>query len=137
VIDQFCALLSTLYSKGIIHGDVKPSNLVLYADGTLRSIDFAEASLDSEPPRRHATTTYYVSPSSLNRTTPLPLADDMYAAAVTIWHIYTGRLPFDDINEDDLYGHIKAGLRPDLNAIDHRPTRALIQKYMQDGEPGA
>jgi serine/threonine protein kinase len=79
VIQQFCALLNRLHSKGIIHGDIKPSNLVFDAANNLRFIDFAEAVLESEPPRRNASTTHYFSPSSMKVGSPLTRADDMYA----------------------------------------------------------
>ena len=65
---------------------------------------------------------------------PLTHADDMYAAGVTIWHIYTGHLPFENIDEDDLDLLIADGLRPDLSAIDDEPVRALICTYLQAGE---
>jgi serine/threonine protein kinase len=71
VIQQFRALLDRLNSKGIIHGDVKPANLVFDAAGNLRFIDFAEAMLESEPPCRRASTTHYASPSSLKTRSPL------------------------------------------------------------------
>ena len=134
VIQQFCALLDRLHSKGIMHGDVKPSNLVLDAHGNLRFIDFAEAMLESEPPGRRASTTHYLSPS-YTPGSPLTRADDLYAAGVTIWHIYTGRVPFEDIEEDDLdMLIIKEGLRPDLSVIDDEVVKALILKYLDGGE---
>jgi hypothetical protein len=135
VIQQFCALLDKLHCKGIIHGDIKPSNLVIDAANNLRFIDFAEAMLESEPPRRRALTTHYVSPSSMKAQSPLTREDDMYAAGVTIWHIYTGHLPFENIDEDDLDIFIEDGLRPDLSVIDDETVRALIRKYLQAGEP--
>jgi serine/threonine protein kinase len=137
VIQQFCALLDRLHSKGIIHGDIKPSNLVLDTANNLRFIDFAEAVLESEPPCRHASTIHYVSPSSMKARSPLTRADDMYAAGVTIWHIYTGHIPFENIDEDDLDLLIADGLRPDLSVIDDEAVRALICKYLQAGEPYA
>ena len=137
VIQQFCALLDKLHSKDIIHGDIKPSNLVFDAGNNLRFIiDFAEAALESEPPpRRHASTTHYISPSSMKTPSPLTRADEMYAAGVTIWHIYTGHLPFENIDDDDLDLLIANGLRPDLSAIDDEAVRALICTYLQAGEP--
>jgi serine/threonine protein kinase len=84
LIQQFCALLDKLHSKGVIHGDIKPSNLVFDAANNSQFIDFAEAVLESEPPRRHASTTHYVSPSSMKTRSPLTRADDVYAAGVTI-----------------------------------------------------
>jgi len=134
VIQQFCALLDRLHSKGIMHGDVKPSNLILDAHGNLRFIDFAETMLESEPPGRHASTMHYLSPSYMKMPgSPLTRADDLYAAGVTIWHIYTGHLPFEDIEEDDVDMLIQEGLRPDLSVIDDEVVKALIRKYL-DGE---
>jgi serine/threonine protein kinase len=130
VIQRFCAPLDRLHSKGIIHGDVKPSNLVFDVAGNLRFIDFAEAVLESEPPCRHTSTTRYASPSSLKTGSPLTRAEDMYAAGVTIWHIYTGRLPFENIDEDDLDLLIAEGLCPDLSLIDDEVVRALIRKCL-------
>ncbi len=68
---------------------------------------------------------------------PLTRADDMYAAGVTIWHIYTGHLPFENIDEGDLDLLIANGLRPDLSVIDDEAVRALICTYLQAGEPCA
>ena len=136
VIQQFCALLDKLHSKGIIHGDIKPSNLVIDTANNLRFVDFAEAVLESDPPLRRASTTHYVSPSSMKARSPLTREDDMYAG-VTIWHIYTGHLPFENIDEDDLDFLIADGLRPDLSIIDDEAVRALICKYLQAGEPHA
>ena len=59
----------------------------------------------------------------------------MYAAGVTIWHIYTGHLPFKDIDEDDLDPLIADGLSLDLSVIDDEAVRALICTYLQAGEP--
>jgi len=133
VIQQFCALLDKLHSKWIIHGDVKPSKLVFDAAGNLRFIDFAEVVLESEPPCRRASTMRYAPPSSLKTVYSSTRTDDLYAAGVTIWRIYTGRLPFENIDEDDLDLLIEEGLRPDLSLIDDEVVRALIRKYL-DGE---
>ncbi|KAJ3783861.1 kinase-like domain-containing protein [Lentinula aff. detonsa] len=138
IIQKLTVLLENLHSKGIIHGDVKPSNLVLDDSGNLRIIDFAESVLESEHALslpRTALTARYVSPSSMRALSPLTRADDLYATGVTIWHIYTGRLPFEDVDEDEVDDAILHGLRPDLTMIDNEDVRAIVSKYLQDGEP--
>jgi hypothetical protein len=134
VINQFCALLDKLHSMQIVHGDVKPSNLVLDAAGNLRFIDFAEAAFDCEKRRVHASTIHYRSPTSMRIRSPLSLRDDLYAAGVTIWHIYTGRIPFENVDDDDLEDRIREGLQPDLCLIDDESIKALILKYLHAGE---
>ena len=53
---------------------------------------------------------------------------------MTIWHIYTGRIPFEQIDEDDLDLLIEEGLCPDLSLIDDEGVRVLICKYLESGE---
>ncbi|KAJ3729276.1 kinase-like domain-containing protein [Lentinula raphanica] len=137
IIHKLAALMETLHSRGILHGDLKPSNLVLDDSGNLRFIDFAESVLESEPrpPKNRAMTTRYSSPSAINARYFLTRADDMYTAGMTMLHIYTGRLPFDDVDELVVGERIKQGLRPDLSVVDDEEIKSLIAKYMQAGEP--
>ncbi|KAJ3729277.1 kinase-like domain-containing protein, partial [Lentinula raphanica] len=138
MIQKFIALLENLHSKGILHGDVNPSNLVVDDTGHLRFIDFAESVLENEsrPPKNRALTARYNSPTAMNDTfLPLTRADDLYTAGMTIWHIYTGRYPFEEVDEDDIEDCIIRGLRPDLSMIDDEEVRSLIAKYLQAGEP--
>ncbi|KAJ3766105.1 kinase-like domain-containing protein [Lentinula raphanica] len=137
IIQKLAALIENLHSKGILHGDVKPSNLVLDDSGNLRFIDFAESVLESEPrpPKNRAMTTRYSSPSAINARDFLTRADDMYTAGMTMLHIYTGRLPFEDVDELVVGERIKQGLRPDLSVVDDEEIKLLIAKYLQAGEP--
>ncbi|KAG8727677.1 hypothetical protein FRC10_005776, partial [Ceratobasidium sp. 414] len=60
-ISDLCLLLSRLHTKGLIHGDVKPSNLLHRPAGDLRFCDFAEAPVDDTP--LSAFTMQYAPPS--------------------------------------------------------------------------
>ncbi|KAJ3822116.1 kinase-like domain-containing protein [Lentinula raphanica] len=142
MIFKFVALLERLHSKGILHGDVNPSNLVL-VDSDLRFIDFAESVLESSPrplhPKNRVLTARYNSPTALNDTfAPLTRADDLYTAGMTMLHMYTGRLPFADlwdVDEVEVEERIMGGLRPDLGEVDDEEVREVIAKYLQAGEP--
>ncbi|KAJ7111550.1 hypothetical protein C8R43DRAFT_903886, partial [Mycena crocata] len=86
IIHQFVTLIDTLHSKGIVHGDVKPSNLVLDTGGNLRFLDFAEAvqeGVSTSQALNRTITVEYISPSAWCR-------GPLYVAGVTVWHIYTG-----------------------------------------------
>jgi hypothetical protein len=47
-INQLRILVSRLHEKGIIHGDIKPSNLLLCSDEEMRFCDFGDAAVDNE-----------------------------------------------------------------------------------------
>jgi serine/threonine protein kinase len=102
IIDQLCGLVSRLHENGVLHGDIKPSNLLLCSDGKLRLCDFAEAAVKGANHTPRASSTQYTSPSRCRSITisPLSINDDLYATGISIWEIYTVCIPFDGIEED-------------------------------------
>ena len=136
IINQLHQLLSLLHAKGIIHGNIKPSNLLLCSNGELRFSDFGEAAVEDEGDIPRAMSIRYSSPF-ICRTIPLvPLtkAEDLYAAGISMWEIYTGRIPFDDIDEDMIEDVIKSGARPDITLIDDAMVAKLIVSYLDSGD---
>ncbi|MGK3994421.1 protein kinase domain-containing protein [Sorangium sp. So ce1024] len=85
--ETLLAALAYLESKGIVHKDIKPDNLIASADG-LVLIDF---SLASAPPDALVGTALYRDPA-LDRWSHVA---DRYAAALCLFEIYVGRHAFD------------------------------------------
>jgi WD40 repeat protein/class 3 adenylate cyclase/tRNA A-37 threonylcarbamoyl transferase component Bud32 len=78
-------------SPPVIHGDVKPSNLILTTRGRIKLVDFG---LSSSPtvPRRRAGTPGYRAPELAAGDAPSP-ASDVYALAATAFALLTGSAP--------------------------------------------
>jgi len=137
IIHQLCALVSRLHEKGILHGDIKPSNLLLCSDGELRFCDFGDAAVEGEGDIPRAMSVRYSSPF-ISRTTPLvslSKAEDIYATGISIWEIYTGRIPFDDVvDEDEVEDIIGSGVRPDVTLIDDTALTELVVSYLDSGD---
>jgi tRNA A-37 threonylcarbamoyl transferase component Bud32 len=88
------SLLDTLayvHARGIAHGDLKPSNLLLRAPGSIVLADFGAAALhDDAPPDGPAGTPRYLAPERL-RGAPPSAASDLYAAGAILWELAAGR----------------------------------------------
>jgi hypothetical protein len=91
-IDQVAEALDHLHAQAppIVHGDVKPANLVRSADGRIVLVDFDIASAQADG--QHRGTVGFVAPEVWGGAKPTPAAD-VYGLAATIWTLLNGRPP--------------------------------------------
>lgn len=96
---QACAVLAAAHRSSLIHRDLKPGNLMLCPDGTVRVLDFglavALASADSQITRSGQTlgTPAYMAPELVLAGTTGPQTD-LYAVGCTLHEMLAGRQPF-------------------------------------------
>lgn len=118
------------HRKGVVHGDLKPSNLLLDRRGTTYLGDFGTAALiDSDADfERRGGSAAYSSPEQANGDMPHP-ADDVFAFAQVIAELATGS-PSDDFDEA-LPPALRATLAAARGARDSRPSMAEIVEIME------
>jgi serine/threonine-protein kinase 11 len=96
VFRQVCDGLAYLHREGIAHQDIKPSNILLFADGTAKLGDFGLGhSFDSAD--TVIGTPAYQSPEFFDESEDItldPVKEDIWSLGVSIFEVAFGRLPF-------------------------------------------
>ncbi len=97
-ITQIMRALSHAHSRGIIHRDIKPQNIMVLRDGSVKVADFGIARIMSAAQNTLTQETlgsvHYISPEQA-RGSHIDARADIYSAGVVLYEMLTGRLPFD------------------------------------------
>ena len=96
-ITQIMRGLSHAHSRGIIHRDIKPQNIMVLRDGSVKVADFGIASLaDSAQTMTQEAlgSVHYISPEQARGDRP-DARSDIYSSGVVLYEMLTGRLPFE------------------------------------------
>ena len=95
---QILGALKHAHDKGIVHRDVKPQNIMVLDDGTVKVTDFGIASFvnyDTATITDKAIgTVHYISPEQA-KGLPVDCRSDLYSLGIIFYEMLTGKLPFD------------------------------------------
>jgi eukaryotic-like serine/threonine-protein kinase len=149
-IAAVCDALAYAHSRGIVHRDVKPANILVARDGTVTLTDFGiatdEDSRDQTVDERVLGTLSYMSPEQAAGTQATG-ATDVWAAGLTLYTQLTGTNPYKAKTLTQLLERLAAGaeplgaVRPDLpkgvcraidRALEHNPSRRPDASEMRD-----
>lgn len=96
---QILSALDYIHSKSIVHCDIKPQNIILLQNGSIKVADFGisrlNSMIDSQAEKSDVAvgTVYYVSPEQAQGKTPKK-SSDIYSLGVMLYELITGSLPF-------------------------------------------
>ncbi len=126
---------------GIIHGDLRPENVLVDTEGTIKIADLGLARMISEASQSDLLTLeanpHYVSPEQSRGAHKLDCRSDIYSLGALFYHMVTGLCPFSDkkgvsVLEEQIYGYLPDALdmNPELS-----PGTAWLIEYMMVKDP--
>jgi len=149
ICEQVAQALRCAADQGLVHGDVKPENVLLDANGNAKLVDFGLAAMQKDTDEIWGTP-YYIAPEKVKKE-PVDYRADMFSLGGTIYHALTGVAPFEG---DDAAAVVRkrfegapvppSAIRPDispqidalvlkmlaLNPADRFPSfEALLQEF--------
>ena len=139
IAKQLCRALEVAHDAGVIHRDIKPQNMVVEGDGTLKVMDFGIARLASRTPQQGLTeagmvigTPDYMAPEQLLGD-ELDARADIYSAGVVMYECLTGKLPFEAPSPMVLIAKVLEETPPSPNSLHSdipAPLSNLVMRAM-------
>lgn len=112
---QISKALEHAHSKGIVHRDIKPQNIMILRDGAIKVADFGIAALESAQEKKSDQTVgsvHYIAPEQAKGGAP-DTRSDIYSLGVVMYEMLTGRRPYDgDTAEKIALQHIAGNPTP-------------------------
>ena len=143
---QIAEALQAAHFQGVIHGDIKPENVVIQADGRLKLLDFGiarqlagetltvTAQPSSQPALALSGTLAYMAPEQFGDTATPDRRSDLYSLGVVLYELLSGRRPFASTNPAALIAQVLHEPVPGL-AADVPPELAVIVYKLLQKDP--
>jgi serine/threonine protein kinase len=111
---QIAQVVTLLHTHGIIHCDIKPRNFLLDATLNIKIIDFSGSSLDGSKPASGEGTRLYL---PRHWRDPPTVATDLFALGSTLYEVFQGSSPYEDIPSDQVEEIFRRKEFPDASNI--------------------
>ncbi len=133
IVAQAATALQVAHDAGIVHRDVKPSNLLIETEGTVRLADFgvarSAATAGLTGTQKIMGTVQYMAPEQAMGQGVTPAAD-IYALGAVAYHCLAGQAPFGGQTPVEVALHHVQDVPPPLPPDVPATTRMLVERAM-------
>lgn len=111
---QAAEAVELLHNNNIIHCDIKPRNLLLDTTLNIKIIDFSGSSIDQSKQTSGEGTRFYL---QRHWTEPPTIATDLFALGSTLYEIFQGSSPYEEIPSDEVEALFRENKFPNISAL--------------------
>jgi hypothetical protein len=98
IISQLCDALNYAHEQGVVHRDVKPANIFILNDGTVKLLDFGIAKMTTSTLTRQGDvlgSASYMSPEQVRGSDTVDGRADIFSVGVVLYELLAGQKPFE------------------------------------------
>jgi len=127
VFEMIAAGMAHMHSRGVVHADIKPNNVMLSRSGDVKIIDYGLARIKGEQKHRVQGTPEYIAPETIKRKL-INERTDIFNFGATMYRLVTFRLPPTVIAEEgiDLDGELWARQLKPVNVCNAAAPKELV-----------
>jgi serine/threonine protein kinase len=136
IVRQASQALGVAHAEGLIHRDIKPDNIMLTHKGVVKIVDLGIAKHISDSKTltqagQTVGTPAYASPEQVEGERPVDARSDIYSLGATLFHLVTGKMPYDGATSTSvMIKHMMAPI-PDPRDIDPKLSTGLAHVIMK------
>ena len=132
IFKQLIETIKYIHSKGIVHTDIKPDNILLNLNNNIKICDFGVSKEIKKGLLINDScgTPAFIAPEILLDDPYDPYMTDIWSCGVVLYVMISGFFPFTGINENQLHRHILSGKFPKLQNISNN-LKDLINKILE------
>jgi serine/threonine protein kinase/tetratricopeptide (TPR) repeat protein len=123
-VAQVCRALSAVHESGLVHRDVKASNVIETSDGRAVLVDFGTGHMHADGAPTPAGTPLYVAPEVLRGDAATPRSD-VYSVGVLLYRLLTGAFPVAAASLAELLAAHARGSQPDVREVRPELSKSL------------
>ena len=103
ITEQIALALSHIHSAvNMVHGDIKPANIVMTKTGVAKLADLGLARVIGQVDPVAAGTPHYISPEQARNVVDVDIRSDIYSLGATLFHMVTGNPPYGGANPNEI-----------------------------------